>query len=133
MVALVATLSACGGGGDSPVALSIDGGPAITTGLHTVILTGESFVPAGSSCPQSNEYVIIGSLGPHEMTYSNATSHVDGPVFDQLWVCNSESGRVMHWQSNPIELVPGPNTITVRMSGGGHQSSDTVTVTRTSS
>jgi hypothetical protein len=122
-------LVACGGG-DAPVPLAIDGGPTITTALPSLILTGSSFVPAGSSCPASNEYVIIGSLGPHELAYSNLTTHADGPVFDQLWVCNSEGGRVMHWQSNPISLAPGANTITVTMSGGGHSASDTVTVAR---
>lgn len=131
VAALALVLSACGGGDDSDVELQVDGGPALKTGQGLIILTGESFVPAGSSCPKSNEYVIIGSLGPHTMTYNNATTRIDGPVFDTLWVCNSEGGRVMHWQSNPIDLAVGTNTITVKMTGGGRTSSQTVTVTRT--
>ncbi len=127
--ASVAVLVGCGGG-DSPVELQIDDGPVITTSLAYAQLTGESFVPPGSSCPATNDYIRIGTLGPHTITAVNATTGFSYPVFDQLWVCNSEGGRVMHWQSNPIDLVVGANQITVTMTAGSRSSSATVTVTR---
>jgi hypothetical protein len=128
---LAATLAGCGGGGgDPPVELAIDYGAVQTTGASYAFLTGESFVPPGSSCPASDDYIRIGALGPHSLSAVNTTTGLSYPVFDQLWVCNSEDGRTMHWQSNPIDLAPGSNQITVTMTAGGRSSSASVTVVR---
>lgn len=116
--------------GEAPVELTVDYGPVIATGTPYAVLTGESFVPPGSTCPASTEYIRIGSLGTHSITAVNTSTGQTYPVFDQLWVCNSEDGRVMHWQSNPIDLLPGTNKITVTMSAGGRNSSASVTVMR---
>ena len=127
--ALALLLAGCGGG-DAPVELVVDAYTTATTSAPFAVLTGESFVPAGSSCPKSGEYIIVGSLGVHTITYRNQTLGTAGPVFDDLWVCNSEGGRVMHWRSNPIALAVGDNQISVTMSDSQRSSSATVTMTR---
>lgn len=118
--------AACGGGEDAPVELAIQS-PAIVANM-TVVLRGTSFVPSGSSCPQSSEFIRIGSLAPHEIRYRNAATGVSGPVFADLWVCNSEDGRIMHWTSNPITLLAGENVITVTMTAQGRSSSASTVV-----
>ncbi len=128
-----AGVAACGGGGDPPVELTVDHGPTIAASTPHAMLTGESFVPTGSTCPASNEYIRIGTLGPHTLGAVNETTGLSYPVFDTLWVCNSEDGRVMHWQSNPIDVVPGANRITVTMTAGTRASSASVTVVRSGS
>jgi len=125
-----AALAACGGSDDLLVELSIDGDTSRSTTLATVLLSGRSFVPAGSSCPSSSEFVIIGTLGPHSITYRNETTGVSGTAFDQVWVCNSDSGRSMRWNSSPISVQPGPNRISVTMSDATRSSSAVVTVLR---
>ena len=125
-----AAVSACGGGHDSPVELGVDASSTASTPAAVVILTGESFIPAGSSCPNTTDYIRIGSLGPHTITARNETQALDYPGFDDLWVCNSEDGRVMHWRSNPITLALGDNRISVTMRDSQRTSSATVTVTR---
>jgi len=127
---LLVGLAACGGGGDPPVELSVDQGATINTSAASVMLTGRSFVPAGSSCPPSSEYIRIGTLGAHSLSAVNAATGLSHLVFDQLWLCNSEDGRVMHWQSNPIDLVVGNNLVTVTMSTGSRTSTAHITVLR---
>lgn len=124
-ILLIAVLSGCGGG-ERPVELQIEVPTSITG--NQVILKGTSFVPAGSICPESSEFIRIGTLGAHSISYTNAATRVTGPVFSDLWVCNSEDGRTFHWTSNPITLLPGANAITVRMSASGRTSESTITV-----
>lgn len=116
----------CGGGSDPPVQLAADPSPQYPN-PSTVLPTGESFVPDGSNCPASSDYIRIGTLGPHTITYSNAATGITGHVSDQLWVCNSEDGRTMHWSSDPIVLKHGDNAVTFLMVAGSRQSSATVT------
>ncbi|MFN0183014.1 MAG: hypothetical protein ACKVQR_04260 [Aquabacterium sp.] len=123
-------LAACGGGDDDPVPLQIDGAPQRIVMIANVVLQGTSFVPDGSTCPRSNEFVVIGALGPHTITYRSAATGVEGPVFDMVWVCNSGDGRVMSWVSNPISLIPGDNRITVTMTAPGRSSAAEILVTR---
>ncbi len=125
MSSLIA-LAACGGSEDTPVELVIQ--PPTLIANRTVVLRGTSFVPSGSSCPQSSEFIRIGSLAPHEIRYRNAATGVSGPVFADLWVCNSEDGRVLHWTSNPITLLAGENVITVTMAAQGRSSSASIVV-----
>lgn len=126
LFALLALVGACGGGGEAPVELEIDR-PATVIG-RTAILTGSSFVPEGSNCPASNEFVRVGTLGPHEIAYTNAATGTTGPVFDELWVCNSGDGRTMSWRSNPITLASGANVVTVRMTASGRESQASITI-----
>lgn len=123
--AVLVTLAACGG--DDPVELSIFDPPTYAS-RTVVVLTGRSFVPPGSDCPRSGEYVIIGTLGPHTLSYRNAATGVEGPVFDELWVCNSDGGRSMTWRSNPIDLATGENVVTITMVAGARRSSAMVTL-----
>lgn len=122
---IASVLAACGGG-DADVELAIE--PPLFVVDHTVTLRGTSFVPPSSLCPASNEYVRIGTLGAHQITYANAATGVTGPVFSDLWVCNSGDGRTMAWTSNPITLVAGSNEITVTMTAPSRSSSATIVV-----
>lgn len=127
MLVVAFVLSGCGGDdAPPPVELSIE--PPTQVAGDLVVLKGTSFVPQGSTCPQTNEFVRFGSLGPHTITYTNATTGVSGPASDDFWVCNSEEGRKMHWTSNPITLAPGDNAITVTMTAPGRSSSASVVV-----
>ncbi len=63
---LLCALAACGGG-SSEVSLTIDDAPRLA-GRSSVILTGKSFVPDGSSCPASAEFVRIGTLGARQIS-----------------------------------------------------------------
>ena len=127
--AIALLLAACGGG-DPPRELTFDSDSPTATVSPSAVVKGHSFVPLGSTCPASNEFIVIGSLGAHTIAYRNETTGTSGPVFDQLWVCNSDSGRSMSWISNPIALQAGANRITVTMSDGQRSSSATTTVTR---
>lgn len=123
---LLLALIGCGGG-DSAPAMSVDLPPRYAS-KTVVIVTGKSFVPPGSTCPASTEYIRIGSLGLHTLSYTNAATGATGPVFDQLWVCNSGDGKSMDWISNPIDLAAGDNAITFTMQAGGQSASATVTI-----
>jgi hypothetical protein len=127
---LAAVLTACGGGDEPPVELSIDANPVVAG--SSVILSGNSFVPAGSDCPPwTNPFVpVFGTLGPHEIRYLNAATGINGPARAVGWVCNSDDGRTMSWVSNPISLATGDNVITVTMTGGGRTSSASITIRR---
>lgn len=127
LLSMALVVSGCGGGDDPPpVELAIDA--PVDTGLNVVILTGTSFVPPGSHCPQTGEFIEIGSLGPHTLSSTNETTGGQYPVGDQLWVCNSGDGRRMSWISNPIALIHGDNTISVTMTAAGRKSSASVVV-----
>jgi hypothetical protein len=125
-VAAAVLAAACGGAGE-PEPMLIDAEPRWAA-ADVVVLSGRAFVPAGSDCPASAEYVRIGTLGPHTITYTNAATGIAGPVFDELWVCNADDGESMRWTSNPITLAPGDNPITVTMVAGRRSASATVTL-----
>lgn len=118
-------LLACGGD-EELVQLQIES-PTASYG-SSVVLLGTSFVPAGSICPNADDYIRIGTLGPHSLTYANATTGISGGAFPDLWVCNSDEGRRMRWRSHPITLAPGSNVITVRMTTQDRQSEASVTL-----
>ena len=122
---VASALAACGGG-DPLIELQVETPNLIFR--NQVILKGTSFVPAGSICPATNEFIRIGVLGPHTVTYTNAATGVTGPVFTDLWVCNSAEGRIFYWTSNVIDLAPGPNAITVRMTAPERTSEATITL-----
>ena len=74
---LALALTACGGGAP-PVELTIDGAPAIATALGTLVLHGQTFIPDGSQCPPSSEFIVIGSYGPASITTRNAAAGAEG-------------------------------------------------------
>ena len=130
-------LAACGGG-EPEVVLTIDGQPTRSTQLPSIILNGASFVPAGSSCPNTGAFAVTGTLGPHSIGWTRtstdattgASTSSSGAAQATVWTCNSQDGRVMHWTSDVIVLQPGANLITVTMTAGTRSSSASVTVTR---
>ena len=127
ILSLAIVASGCGGeDAPPPVELSIE--PPTQVVNNQVVLKGSSFVPQGSTCPQTADFIRIGSLGPHAITYTNATTGTSGSASDDLWVCNSEDGRKMHWTSSPITLAPGDNAITVTMTTSGRTASASVVV-----
>lgn len=125
-VLLVAlSVSGCGGNDEPPpIELAIDA-PAQAVN-NQVVLRGTSFVPPGSSCPQTADFIRIGSLGAHQIAYTNRTTGASGPAFADLWVCNSEEGRRIHWTSGPIALVRGNNEVSVTMTASGRSSSASI-------
>jgi hypothetical protein len=127
ILAVSIAVSGCGGD-DSPAPVELSIEPPTQVVNNQVVLKGSSFVPAGSTCPQTGDFIRIGSLGVHAITYVNATTGTSGSASDDLWVCNSEDGRKMHWTSKPIALVPGDNAITVTMTAPGRSSSASVVV-----
>jgi hypothetical protein len=126
LAVVAAAVAACGGGGDDAVPLQIEPPNAIYG--NSVVLKGTSFVPSGSTCPNPGDYIRIGTLGPHTLTYANTTTGVAGGAFSDLWVCNSDEGRTMRWRSHPITLAPGSNVITVRMTTSSRQSEASITL-----
>lgn len=118
-------ISACGGSGDPPVELTFDS--SLQVFGSTVILSGKSFVPEGSTCPGNGELVRFGSLGAHQITWHNAATGSTGLASAIPWVCNSEDGRVTSWRSiAPVSLAPGENVITVTMSSTTRTSSASI-------
>jgi hypothetical protein len=130
MALVVLAVIGCGGGG-APIEIKVRFGAAFTTSMSSIVLDGETFIPAGSACPASNEFIIVGTFGTSAIGVQNAATGATTPGFLQApWVCNDGSKSVA-WASNPVALVPGPNLLTVTMSDGQRSSSATITVTRT--
>lgn len=127
-------LGGCGGGGDDTpsYALAIDGPAARDTTQATVLLTGDAFLPPGSTCPGGCSgplpAPVYGQLGPHTLRWSNAATGESGDI-GATWVCNC-GGSPPSWMTL-VPLAPGANTITVTMSAGGRTEQASVTVRRT--
>ncbi len=138
LFALALPLTGCGGG---------DGGgpPPTTTGpnagngsLHVVnpasgvyqtdqlavTLGGNSFIPAGASCP-----AIIGVLPPgYQVTWSNNSTGATGNASRGL---NCVGVVFVFWNATNIPVVMGANSITVTaIDGAGNVGRDTIVVTR---
>lgn len=129
MAVLVAAIAGCGGG-SSPIELTIEFAPAVTTSNATIVLSGRTFIPAGSTCPGGNEFIKIGSFGASTITVRHGTTGLVTPGFLQSpWVCN-DGEEAVAWASNPITLSTGANALTVTMSDSQRSSSATITVTR---
>lgn len=121
-VALAATsaLEGCsvggGDGGPAPAsyALRIDGPDTVSTTQDFIVLVGEGFLPAGSTCPGGCEGLlpppVFGNLGSYTLTWSNAANGQSGPILLR-WICNC-GGAAPSWNAT-IALAPGANRITV--------------------
>jgi hypothetical protein len=99
-------LAGCGGGGGSSgpqYALAIDEPQSSTTGFAEVTLTGDGFLPPGSTCPAPG-----------------CTGLLPAPVFGQL------GAYTPGWRNE----ANGANLITVTMTAGGYAQSASVTITR---
>ncbi len=127
LIAASLCLAACGGGVDAGVEITFDAELEISGNL--VILSGKSYVPEGSTCPNSGEYVRSGTLGTHQITWRNAATGLSGTGSAEPWICNAEDGRVTSWRSiAPVSLAPGDNTITATMTSSGRSSSASMTL-----
>ena len=127
----LAALAACGGGSQAPTELSIDGPESQTTSSSIITLNGSTFIPSGSSCPASNDFVVIGAFGPHSIAWSNDKTGQSGVERLGIWVCNSEHEKERAgWTIYFIRLDPGTNHITVTMTDSVRSSTDSVTVIR---
>lgn len=130
---LLATFAACdGGGGPEPTyTLKIDGPETLAVDTETVVLTGEGFVPAGSSCPGGCEGPlpppVFGQLGPYTLRWENAAGALSGAI-TLAWICNC-GGSAPYWIS-VVPLRPGDNRIVVTQRAGGVEQRDEVLVTR---
>jgi hypothetical protein len=127
-------LAGCGGGGggDGPqYALAIDEPPSLTTAADEVALTGDGFLPPGSTCSGDCKGLlpppVFGQLGAYTLGWRNEASGASG-VLSLAWVCNC-GGSAPYWIGR-MPLVAGANSITVTMSAGGHTQSASVTITR---
>jgi hypothetical protein len=127
-------VAGCGGGGgsDSPdYALLIDAPAASTTSAGAIVLTGEGFLPPGSTCSGGCEGLlpppVFGDLGPYTLTWRNDATGETGPL-SLSWICNC-GGNAPYW-SGTVPLAPGDNLITVTMSAGEFVQSASVTITR---
>jgi hypothetical protein len=136
--ALVLPLAGCGGGddGDSPPSTT---GPnagngsllivnptsgAYQTDGPTVTLGGNSFTPAGASCP-----AFVGVLPPgYQVTWSNNSTGATGNASRGL---NCVLVGFVFWDATNIPLAMGANSITVTaIDGAGNVGRDTIVVTR---
>lgn len=128
---VVAALSAACGGGDAPVELTFDSNSPMETSLPEAIVTGKSFVPAGSVCPDSKEFVVIGTPGPYTIRVVNEnTGAFVAADHRPFWVCNAEGGRHLSWTSDPLPLVLGANRVTATMTDSQRSSSASTIITR---
>ena len=132
--AAVASLVACGGGGDSTPAhaLAIDPPAALSTSADSMLLTGTTFLPPGSTCTSGNcsgllPPPVFGTLGPHVLAWSNAATGAGGAIVAR-WQCNC-GGSAPFWMQT-IPLAMGDNRITVTMTAGGLSETAAITLTR---
>ena len=127
-------LPGCGGGDAAPpptYALRIDGADAVSTTQDFIVLAGEGFLPAGSTCPGGCEGPlpppVFGNLGAYTMTWSNAANGQSGPILLR-WICNC-GGAAPFWTAT-VPLAPGANRITVTETDRDRTQQATVVVTR---
>lgn len=128
-------LAGCGGGGGGSgpqYALTIDEPQSSTTALAEILLTGEGFLPPGSTCPTPGctgllPPPVFGQLGSYTLGWRNEANGASGAL-GLSWICNC-GGNAPYWIGS-VPLVSGANLITVTMTAGGHTQSVSVTITR---
>lgn len=134
LLLLLPAASGCGGGGGdgSPsYALGIDGPAQRDTGAASVLLTGNGFLPPGSTCPGGCSGTlpppVFGDLGAYTLTWANAATGGSGSMH-LAWVCNC-GGSAPYWLQS-VPLAVGENVITVTQTAGVLRQQATATVTR---
>lgn len=132
-LAVALLVAGCGGdGNDGPkYALVIDPPAASTTSADQIVLTGEGFLPPGSTCSGDCEGLlpppVFGDLGPYTLEWRNAATGESGTL-RLSWICNC-GGNAPYWIGT-VPLAPGDNVITVTMSAGEVVESASVTIKR---
>lgn len=125
-------LAACGGDGGTPreANLEIDGPAAYDTDADTALLTGTSFVPAGSSCPDSDECLrpVYGQLGSYSLRWRNALTGESG-TSQATWLCSCDNPRETSFIIT-VPLAVGGNAVSVTMSDSERTAEDDVVITR---
>jgi hypothetical protein len=129
---LSGALVGCGSGGAGDVySLRIEPPQSLTTTQTSMLLHGEGFVPAGSTCPGGCKGLlpppVFGDLGPHTMAWSNAATGEGGPIWLR-WICNC-GGSAPLWMVS-VPLAPGPNPITVTETDRWQSQQASITITR---
>jgi len=134
LLLLLPAASGCGGGGgdDTPAyALAVDGPAQRETSAANVLLTGNGFLPPGSSCPGGCTGTlpppVFGELGAYTLTWANAATGGSGTM-RLAWVCNC-GGSAPYWLQ-AVPLAVGGNAITVTQTAGSLRQQASVTVTR---
>jgi hypothetical protein len=101
------------------------------TAQQSVTLTGDGFLPPGSTCqaecPGPLPPPTYGRLGGYELRWLNVASGEQGSTA-LSWICNC-GGSAPYWIAT-VPLLPGPNKIEVTMRAGGFEQHDEVVVTR---
>jgi hypothetical protein len=133
-LALPLGIAGCGGdgGSDAPAyALRIDPPASLTTTAAEAFLTGEGFLPPGSTCSGDCSGLlpppVFGQLGPYTLVWRNEATGGTGPL-NLAWICNC-GGSAPYWMGR-VPLAQGANRIAVTMTAGSDQQSDSVTITR---
>lgn len=134
LLALLPAASGCGGGGDDDAttyALSIDEPAALDTTAASMVLTGNGFLPPGSTCPGGCEGLlpppVYGRLGAYTLTWTNAATGGSGTM-QLAWVCNC-GGSAPYWLQS-VPLAVGANRITVTQTAGSRNEQAEVTIIR---
>lgn len=126
-------VAGCGGGSsDGPdYAQVIDPPASSTTSADYIVLTGEGFLPPGSTCSGGCEGLlpppVFGRLGPYTLAWCNDATGDTGQLV-LSWSCNC-GGNAPYWIGT-VPLAPGVNVITVTMSAGDIVQYASVTITR---
>jgi len=125
-------LLGCGSGGGNVPSYSLAVSPpqSLTTTKDSIVLTGDGFLPTGSSCSSGCELLgppVFGNLGQYKLTWSNAANGQSGET-GLTWICNC-GGNAPGW----IAIVPlavGANAITITESDKQRSEQVAITITR---
>lgn len=125
MVAVIA-LTGCGGGGDESLMLTVNAD--FVTDQALAALGGTASLPSGSAREGGTlaVSVVTCSLGAHEITWANPSSHATGDAV-VFWDCDSDVAR---WSALRVPLSEGENRITVTYRDNSRTTQAVVTVTR---
>ncbi|MFT3954660.1 MAG: hypothetical protein QM722_09805 [Piscinibacter sp.] len=134
LLLLLPAASGCGGGGgdDTPsYALSIDGPAQVDTTAASVVMSGNGFLPPGSTCSGECAWPIpapvFGQLGAYTLSWANAATSGSGSM-QLAWICNC-GGSAPYWLQS-VPLAVGVNRIEVTQTAGSRREQAVVTITR---
>jgi hypothetical protein len=133
LAVLLPSVSGCGGGRDEgpSYALSIDGAAQRSATTDSVVLTGNGFLPPGSTCSGECSGLlpppVFGQLGGYQLVWTNAATGESGST-GLHWVCNC-GGAAPYW-IQAVPLAAGDNLITFTQTAGSLRQQAAITVTR---
>lgn len=131
VLAVALGLTACGGGSGDDAAPSYSlriNNAVVNVNQPTALLTGEGFLPPGSTCSGGCSLPlpppVFGQLGPYTLTWANAATGEKGEM-RLSWICNCGGS---YWMTS-VPLAPGENRISVMMRAGPYEQNAEVVVT----